>query len=283
MSRCGSMGGTGPLERAEQRQGPADSQAGQAGVKSGGAHAVVHRRHTGAPGQCTNLLAELRGVFGVGEHLVGAGLPGQSLLFSRRDGGDDPDAEQACPLRQDQPDAAGARMHQHRVAALHGIHRLQQVVRGQALQQHRSRHLGSHAVWHLGGQKCWRSGEFGVAAVRRGADHPVARAEPVDSFTDSGDRAAHLGADDERQLARIVARAEIGVDEVDADGLGLDQQLALPGCGLRRLDVAQDLGAAGFTDFDCVHVDIMPGHEARSARRLPSPHRAGGLSAASRR
>ena len=172
-------GRNGPAGGAEQRQRPADGQAGQAGVEGGGADAVVHRRHPGAPGQRTNPLAEFCGVVGVGEHLVGAGLAWTARSFS----GVETVVMTRAPSRcahcvRISPTPPAPACTSTASPALHRIHRLQQVVRGQALQQYRRRHLGRHAVRHLGGQRCWRSGEFGVAAGRRRGDHPVADAEP---------------------------------------------------------------------------------------------------------
>ena len=74
-------------------------------------------------------------VVGVGEHFVGAGLLRRLGFLGSRDCGDDPGAEQFRPLRQDQSYAAGAGVYQHRVAGLHGIDRLEQVMGSQALHQ----------------------------------------------------------------------------------------------------------------------------------------------------
>lgn len=74
------------------------------------------------------------------------------------------------------------------------------------------------------------------------ADHAVADADGGvgcgNSWADGLHRAAYLGADDEREFARILPGAEVGVDEVDTDGLGLDQELAVAGLRLRLVDVA---------------------------------------------
>ena len=53
---------------------------------------------------------------------------------------------------------------------------------------------------------------------------------------------------------RIQSRSEVGVDEVHADRLGLDQHLTGAGAGLRLLDVGQDFGSASFGDFNGIHV-----------------------------
>jgi hypothetical protein len=88
--------------------------------------------------------------------------------------------------------------------------------------------------------------------------HAVADLERRDVIADFGHDAAHLVAEDERHLARILTGPEIGVEEVDADRLGLDHHLARSGCGLRLLDVGQNFGSAGLGDFNGVHSSILP-------------------------
>ncbi len=126
-------------------------------------------------------------------------------------------------------------MHQHGVARLHGIGRLDQVVRGHALQQGRRDGVGSHAVGHVGDEIGWGNAEVGVGAGGVRGHHAVTDGQCGHVVADGGDGAAHLGPDDERQLARIQAGPEVGVDEVDADRLGLDQYLAGAGGGLEAV------------------------------------------------
>ena len=70
------------------------------------------------------------------------------------------------------------------------------------------------------------------AAVGLRGDHAVADLQRRDVVADRLDGAAHLVADDERHLPRVLPGPEIGVEEVHADGLGLDQHLARAGGGL---------------------------------------------------
>src|SRR6185312_2714431 len=71
--------------------------------------------------------------------------------------------------------------------------------------------------------------------------------------------------------ARILARPEVGVDEVDADRVGLDQDLTRPGGGRGLLDVGEDFWPAGFGDFDGVHDTYHAGVKlARPDLRHPS-------------
>ena len=54
---------------------------------------------------------------------------------------------------------------------------------------------------------------------------------------------------------RVLPGPEVGVEEVDADGFGLDHHLAGAGGGLLFVDVGQDFGSAGLGDFNGVHAD----------------------------
>jgi hypothetical protein len=67
----------------------------------------------------------------------------------------------------------------------------------------------------------------------------------------------YFGPEDERQFMRIQPRPEIGVDEIDADRLGLDQHLTGPRDGLWLLDESKDFRSAGLLDFDRVHVQTF--------------------------
>ena len=125
--------------RAEQRDRAAYGKTGQAGLERRGAHAVVDGRDTIAVGQLADAGPELCGaplvVAGIVEHLHRTGLPGQFGFVRGRYRRDHRGREAGCPLREDQADTAGPGMHQHGVALLHRIRRLDQVVRCHTLQQ----------------------------------------------------------------------------------------------------------------------------------------------------
>jgi hypothetical protein len=82
-----------------------------------------------------------------------------------------------------------------------------------------------------------------------------------------GDMAAHLVAWHERQLRHpaVAAGADHGVEEVDPDGVGLDQHLARTGRWRPDLDHVEHVGAAGAADLDGFHDSpcrISGGHRA---------------------
>ena len=69
--------------------------------------------------------------------MVAAMCAGERGLLVASHGADDRGAEMLGPGAQDQPDAAGGRMHQDRVARLHLGGAMQQIFRRHALQHHR--------------------------------------------------------------------------------------------------------------------------------------------------
>jgi len=108
------------------------------------------------------------------------------------------------------------------------VDRLDQEVRRQPLQQRRGRDIAGDRVRHVCHQRRWRDGVFGISPDRVGARHPIPHLHRRHVVTDRRNGAAHLAAEDERQLVRVHPRPEVGVDEVDPDGIRLDQHLPLP-------------------------------------------------------
>ena len=128
-------------------------------------------------------------------------------------------------------------MHQHGVAFLHRIRRLDQIVRRHPFEQGCGGHIRADALGHVRAEIGCGDTVFGVGAVGLGRDDPVSDGQRRDVVADGLDRAAHLSADDERHLARILTGPEVGVDEVHADGLGLDHHFTGAGGGLVFVDV----------------------------------------------
>ncbi|AMD54836.1 hypothetical protein ATO49_13645 [Mycolicibacterium fortuitum subsp. fortuitum DSM 46621 = ATCC 6841 = JCM 6387] len=219
---------------------------------------VVDGGHARPSGEVADLVAELGRILGVVEDLDSAGLPGQLGLLRRRGRRDHAGADAGGPLGQDQAHATGAGVHEHGVARLYGIGGLDQIVRGHAFQQRRRDGVRSDAVGHIRHEIGWGDAEVGVGAGRIGGHHAVTDGQRGHVVAHCGDGAAHFGADDERHVARIQPGSEVGVDEVDADRLGLDQYLAGAWGRLGPLDVAQDFGSAGLGNFDGIHAIHHP-------------------------
>ena len=113
-------------------------------------------------------------------------------LLVGRDRADHGGAEMLRPLAQDQADAAGRRMHQDRVAGLHGIGVAQEIARGHAADHHRRRRALVDAVRQLHHARRRHVARLRIGAVRPGhagdavADRDVRHAGP--------DRLDHAGA-----------------------------------------------------------------------------------------
>src|ERR1700722_10498295 len=131
-------------------------------------------------------------------------------------------------------------------------------MRRHALQQCRSGHIEIDCRRHARDELRERGGEFGIGTRRRSGHNPVADCQRCDAVAEGGHRAGYLGAQHERWLARVGPGAEIGVDEIDADGLGLDQYLTRTRGGPWLLDVAQDFWTTRLGEFDCMHGDYHP-------------------------
>ena len=149
-------------------------------------------------------------------------------------------------------------MHQQPVTGLHLIDGFDQIVRRHPLEQRRRDRIRRHGFGHVGHQIRRRATVFGIGAHCVRGDHPVADGDRCDVLAGRRHRPAHLGADDDRHLARVLPGAEVGVDVVDADGVGLDQHLVRARGGHRLLDVLQNFRTACLGDFDRAHVTIRP-------------------------
>ena len=149
-------------------------------------------------------------------------------------------------------------MNQQEITWLNLVHRLDQVVRGHAFEQSGGDHVGLHDLGNISDEISWCGAVFSIGSDRIGGDDSITDVDDGHVVTDRRHRSAHLAAGDVRQLPRVGPGAEIDVDVVHPDGIGLDEHFAGAGGGNRFLDVAQDLGTACLGDFDSVHVTIIP-------------------------
>ena len=117
--------------------------------------------------------------------------------------------------------------------------------------------VGCHRIRHRRNDIGSCDAVLGVGADGVGGRDPVTHKRCGHAFAHRRNGAGHFGAEDERQSMRIQARPEIGVDEVHADRLGLDQHLTGPGGGMRFLDEGKDLRSAGVLDLNRVHVQAF--------------------------
>ena len=127
-----SKGGTAPLEPPIERHEAARAQALQRVLKGSLADGVVDDGEAFGHDFLHRIDEAL---LRVKHDVVGAGFAGESGLLFGRDGRDHARAEHLEHLRDEQADAAGARVREHGVAALHAVGVMHEVVRGEALQQ----------------------------------------------------------------------------------------------------------------------------------------------------
>ena len=95
-----------------------------------------------------------------------------------------------------------------------------------------------------------------------------------DVVADGFDGAAHLVADDERHLPRVLPGPEVGVEEVHADRLGLDQHLAGAGGRAAASRRRSGLRVRRSRRLRLRACSYPAKGEACPARRVPSAHRA---------
>ena len=160
----------------------------------------------------------------IGEREIGLGLGA--------DRADDMGANRARPLTGEKADAAGGGMDQHAMMRLDLEGLVQEVPDRQPFEhQHRALLMGDVVGQFdefLGGNLTLR----GVAAEIEIVGDAIAGMEVDDAGTDRDDLARGLVARDERQTRRLVEPgAVIDVDEIEADGMLADTDLAGSGRG----------------------------------------------------
>jgi hypothetical protein len=180
-------------------------------------------------------------------------LLGEFGLVLGADGADHGGAEKIGPLAGDQSDAAGGGMDEHdgALADLEGA--VEQILHGHALEHHRGGLLIGNVVRQFH-RAIGRQQAFGrVAAERHHIGDAVADLDVGNARADRGHLSGAFVTGDEGHADRrgIHADAEIRVDEIDAAGILLDLDLALP----RRRDFnivqCQNVGTAMFVYAHC--------------------------------
>ncbi len=178
---------------------------------------------------------------------------GERGLVLGADRADDIGAEMIGPLAQDQADAAGCGMNEdvHALLDLEGA--AQQIFRRHAFEHHGGGLLVADIRRQFHGAVSRDVALGGVAAERHDIADAIADLEVADAGTDGDDLAGSLVSGDEGQAdrRRIHAHAEIGVDEIDAAGVLLDADLALPRRRQFDLFVGQNLGPARLMHAYC--------------------------------
>ena len=206
----------------------------------------------------------------------GALLLRQSALRCRPGRSDQLQSEGACPLARDQPDAAGRRMEQHEItlpqAALR-LHLLQQVLRRQALEHHGRTGLEIDGVWQLADAFGRHHADLAIAARRlAGVGGAIACLEVRHARSDGLDHAGRLHPELQRHRQLVHARALVNVDEVQADRLVPDPDLAGSRLADSDIDDLHLFGTAMLVDADgSAHGDLLVVLKLRHAATIRSP------------
>src|SRR3984893_159823 len=144
-------------------------------------------------------------------------------------------------------------MDQHFITALDRVDRMGEVVRRHALQDRGCSLLSGDA---RGDRHQSLSGGHGVLRVRAwnaAPGHSVSRLDRRDFGPGCDHGARRLLPQRERQLGRITALPEVGVDEVHTAGLDLNQRLMRTRGWGGEFAEGQYLGAAGLEYLDRSH------------------------------
>ena len=151
-------------------------------------------------------------------------------------------------------------MHEHDRALAHLEGAVDQVLHGHALEHHAGSLLVADIVGQLDGAVGRHQTLGRVAAERAHIGDAVADFQVGDARPDCDHlaRALVAGGEGHADGRRISAHAEIRVDEIDAGGVRLDLDLALP--GRRNVDVliSEDFGTARLVNTHCRDHDFTP-------------------------
>mmetsp|Transcript_885 Transcript_885/g.2059 ORF Transcript_885/g.2059 Transcript_885/m.2059 type:complete len:345 (-) Transcript_885:1610-2644(-) len=249
-----------PGSPAKAGQQPEGREAVQRALPGVGTHRVIDHLHAPAPGDLAHPGGEID-IAPVVDRVRRPVLQRQLAFLVAAGGGNQPQAEGACPLAGDQPDTARGGMEEHEVTRLQAALRqrlAQQVLHGQALEHHCRAGLevdGLGQLEHALGRHHARR-RIGARRVA-GIGGTVAGPQVADALAHRLDDARPFHAQAGRQRQRIGAVAVIDVDVVQPAGVVADADLAR--AGLAHLDVhpLQLLRAARGLDDDGLFAHLL--------------------------
>lgn len=194
---------------AEGHQQAARTQAVQGCLEGSATDGVVDHIDLAPGGQIGDLGGETGRV--EHQHLVAAGSPGPFDTFRLRHHADHPGAQVPGPGRHQLADGARRAVQQDACAGPDGVGGVQQVVRGDALEQQRRRVLESECVGQLQQALGGVEPGAGIGAQRAGGiGDAVARRQSGDSRTQRGDHSGAFQAEAGRQRNRYRSSAGRG-------------------------------------------------------------------------
>ena len=162
------------------------------------------------------------------------------------------------PLAGDRTDPASGGMEQHGLACLQRVGLAQQVLRGQALEHDGRRLFVADGLGQLHQMPCRQRVVLAIRAKRAGGvGHAVTDLQAADTLADRFDLASPFGAQTGRQARRHVeTAAEIGIDEIQADGVVAYSNLPRSRRRDRRVYLFEDFGATVLAELYALrHID----------------------------
>ncbi len=246
--------GAGRIAEADHQAAPL--QAVERRSKRVLAHRVVDHRHAGPARDLFHTRHDVLVV--VVDDVRGAMRQRQFTLLLRADGADQLHTKGARPLAGDQAHAPGCGVEQDRLAGLQRVGRAKQVLHRQALQHHGGCRLERDRIRELDDDRGRHHAQVGVGAVGpAGVRDAVARLHVGHALAHRLDHARAFLAQAAGQRLRIQAGAKVHVDEVQADRVLAQQDLARPGRAHVDIDIFHHLGAAIGGDADCFGVHAV--------------------------
>ena len=247
--------GAGRLAEGHRRAMP--SEAGERASEGVLANRIIG--HIG-PRPTSDLHHSRRHVFRpVVDDMIKAMRGGERAFLGPTRCADGGGANRFQPLSSQQADPTGGGVEQDGIARLHRIAVIQQIGDGQPLQHDRRRDLGRNAVGKFHHQIGVDGAVRGIGPVRQGIADTVADRDMAHALADGGDDAGPFAAEDQVLVdgPGIGAGADIDIDEIDADGLMLDDHLARGRRDLADLDPVDDLGTALRPCCHCITHDSL--------------------------
>ncbi len=184
---------------------------------------------------------------------------------------DDFDAQPLGPLAQEQPDAAGSRVHQDRFALGHLIGAAQEVLRGQALEHDRCRLLVGDPLRDFDQPVGGDVSRFAVSArLRVYVGNAIAHAKSPDLLAERGDHACCFPTDATWQFDRIKTSAIVNVDVVQPDRRVTNLGFIGRGAAKLHVFITQNFRSAVLVETDGLgHGPMIPGtaNSVRAVRR----------------
>src|SRR4029453_13853110 len=207
--------------------------------------------HPGHPLSFRDLFYPVEEFFaGCDDDVLGAGFLGERRFFITPHGADHGGAQVLRPLREQQTDAPGSRVHEDSVTLPYAVGAANEVLRRKALQHHCRCRLVVDTGRDLYEAVGRAQHHFRISAERAGIGDPLTHLEFPDLRADGLDDASALRAERERQLHRIQAAALIGIDIVESDRGVAYPHLSRPRISDLNLLPLHLLGAAVLVDTD---------------------------------